>query len=220
MIPCTCPQGRIYADFLCLFFRIEVTSLRLKKLQTLLSVVLGKKGLSTAFALYEICRGWTISAEFKTRSFIQYHQMNVNRCSGKWVFWFIFFTKYLAVMVSWLTSVYWVSYVNVFKPSLKILFLELLPEEYLKLTGVVGWKLAARSWLLLCGEFPPLVLYWVLNKAASNIALNLLNMGIMIMIGICILWSCIRNIWWASVNMTLIWNMNTKAYLKCLSHFR
>ena len=56
-----------------------------------------------------------------------------------------FFTKYLAVMVSWLTFVYWVSYVNAFKPSLKILFLELLPEEYLELTRVVGWKLAAKS---------------------------------------------------------------------------
>ena len=65
-----------------------------------------------------------------------------------------------------------------------------------------------------------LVLYWILNKASSNITLNLLNMGIMIMTGIFILWSCIQNIWWASVNMTLIWNMNTKAYLKCLSHFK
>ena len=65
-----------------------------------------------------------------------------------------------------------------------------------------------------------LVLYWVLNKAFSNITLNLLNMGIMTIIGIFILWSCIQNIWWASVNKTLIWNINTKAYLKCLSHFR
>ena len=112
-----------------------------------------------------------------------------------------FFTKYLAVMVLWLTSVNWVSYVNVFKPSLKILSLELLPEEYLELTRVVGWKLTAKSWLLRCGEFPPLVLYWVLNKASSNITLNLLNMGIMIMTGIFSLWSCIQNIWW---------NMNTK----------
>ena len=126
-----------------------------------------------------------------------------------------FFTKYLAVMVSWLTFVYWVSYVNVFKPSLKILFLELLPEEYLELTRVVGWKLAAKSWLLRCGEFLPLVLYWVLNKAASNIALNLLNMGIMIMIGICILWSCIRNIgghlwiwlWFGTWIRKLTWNV-------------
>ena len=131
-----------------------------------------------------------------------------------------FFTKYLAIMVLWLTSVNWISYDNVFTPSLKILFLELLPEEYLELTRVVGWKLTAKSWLLRCGEFPPLVLYWVLNKASSNITLNLLNMGIMIMTGIFILWSCIQNIWWASVNMTLIWNMNTKAYLKCLSHLR
>ena len=128
-----------------------------------------------------------------------------------------FFTKYLAMMVLWLTSVIWVSYVNLFRPSL---FLELLSEEYLELTRVVGWKLTAKSWLLRCGEFPPLVLYWVLNKASSNITLNLLNMGIMIMTGIFILWSCIQNIWWASVNMTLIWNMNTKAYLKCLSHFK
>ena len=133
---------------------------------------------------------------------------------------FFFFTKYLAIMVLWFTSVNWVSYVNVFKPSLKILLVQLLPEEYLKLTGVVGWKLTAKSWLLRCGEFPPLVLYWVLNKASSNITLNLLNMGIMIMTGIFILWSCVKNIWWASVNMTLIWNMNTKAYLKCLSHFK
>ena len=58
---------------------------------------------------------------------------------------FFFFTKYLALMVLLLTSVNWVSYVNVFKPSLKILFLELLPEEYLELTRVVGWKLAAKS---------------------------------------------------------------------------
>ena len=131
-----------------------------------------------------------------------------------------FFTKYLAVMVSWLTFVYWVSYVNVFKPSLKILFLELLPEEYLELTRVVGWKLTAKSWLLRCREFPLLVLYWVLNKASSNVTLNPFNMGIMIMTGIFILWSCIQNIWWASVNMTLIWNVNTKAYLKCLSQFK
>ena len=129
----------------------------------------------------------------------------------------VFFTKYLAMMVLWLTSVIWVSYVNLFRPSL---FLELLSEEYLELTRVVGWKLTAKSWLLRCGEFPALVLYWVRNKASSNITLNLLNMGIMIMTGIFILWSCIQNIWWASVNMTLIWNMNTKAYLKCLSHFR
>ena len=129
----------------------------------------------------------------------------------------VFFTKYLAMMVLWLTSVIWVSYVNLFRPSL---FLELLSEEYLELTRVVGWKLTAKSWLLRCREFPLLVLYWVLNKISSNITLNLLNMGIMIMTGIFILWSCIQNIWWASVNMTLIWNMNTKAYLKCLSHFR
>ena len=128
-----------------------------------------------------------------------------------------FFTKYLAMMVLWLTSVIWVSYVNLFRPSL---FLELLSEEYLELTRVVGWKLTAKSWLLRCGEFPLLVLYWVLNKISSNITLNLLNMGIMIMTGIFILWSCIQNICWASVNVTLIWNMNTKAYLKCLSHFR
>ena len=51
---------------------------------------------------------------------------------------FFFFTKYLALMVLLLTSVNWVSYVNVFKPSLKILFLELLPEEYLELTRLVG----------------------------------------------------------------------------------
>ena len=100
-------------------------------------------------------------------------------------------------MVLWLTSVNWVSYVNVFKPSLKILFLELLPEEYLELTRVVGWKLTAKSWLLRCGEFPPLVLYWVLNKASSNITFNLLNMGIMIMTGIFIVWNCIQNFWWA-----------------------
>ena len=131
-----------------------------------------------------------------------------------------FFTKYLAIMVLWLTSVNWISYDNVFTPSLKILFLELLPEEYLELTRVVGWKVTAKSWLLRCGEFPQLVLCWVLNKTSSDITLNLLNMGIMIMIGIFILWSCIQNIWWASVSMTLIWNMNTKAYLKCLSHFR
>ena len=56
-----------------------------------------------------------------------------------------FFTKYLAVMVLWLTSVNWVSYVNVFKPSLKILSLELLPEEYLELIRVVGWKLTAKT---------------------------------------------------------------------------
>ena len=146
--------------------------------------------------------------------------MNVNRYSAKWIISFIFFIKYLVIMVLWLTSVNWVSYVNVFKPSLKILFLELLPEEYLELTRVVGWKLTAKSWLLRCGEFPALVLYWVRNKASSNITLNLLNMGIMIMTGIFILWSCIQNIWWASVNMALIWNMNTKAYLKCLSQFR
>ena len=122
-----------------------------------------------------------------------------------------FFTKNLAIMVLWLTSVNWVSSVNVSKPSMKILFLEFLPEEYLELTRVVGWRLTAKSWLLLCGKFPPLVLYWVLNKASANITLNLLNMGTMIMTGIFILWSCIQNIWWASVNMTLIWNMNTKA---------
>ena len=162
---------------------------------------------------------WNFSAEFKTRSFIQCHQMNVNRYSVKWIFRF-FFTKYLAIMVLYLTSVNWISYDNVFKPSLKILFLELLREEYLELTRVVGWKLTAKSWLLRCGEFPQLVLRWVLNKASSDITLNLLNMGIMIMIVIFILWSCIQNIWWASVNMTLIWNMNTKAYLKCLSHFK
>ena len=56
-----------------------------------------------------------------------------------------FFTRYLAIMVWWLTSVYWVSYVNVFKPSLKILFPEILPEEYLELTRVIGWKLTAKS---------------------------------------------------------------------------
>ena len=56
-----------------------------------------------------------------------------------------FFTKYLAIMVLWLTSVNWISYDNVFTPSLKILFLELLPEEYLELTRVVGWKLTAKT---------------------------------------------------------------------------
>ena len=71
-----------------------------------------------------------------------------------------------------------------------------------------------------CREFPPLVLYWVLNKASSSITLNLLNMGIMLMTGVFIIWRCSQNFWWASVNMTLIWNINTKAYLKCLSHFR
>ena len=136
-------------------------------------------------------------------------------------FYFIFFvTKYLAIMVLWLTSVNWLFYVNVFKSSLKMLFLELLPEECLELTRLVEWKLTAKSWLLRCGEFPPLVLYWVLNKASPNITLDLLNMRIIIMIGTFILWSCIQNIWWTSVNMTLIWNMNTKVYLKCLSHFR
>ena len=115
-----------------------------------------------------------------------------------------FFTKYLAIMVLWLTSVNWVSYVNVFKPSLKIFSLELLPEEYLEITRVVGWKLTAKTWLLCCGEFPPLVLYWVLNKASSNITLNLLNMGIMIMTGILSLWSCIQNIWW-SMNTKWLW---------------
>ena len=131
-----------------------------------------------------------------------------------------FFTKYLAMILLWLTSGNWVSYVNVFKPSLKILFLDLLPEEYFELTMVFGWKLTAKSWLLRCGQFLPLVLYWALNKASSNITLNLLNMGIMMMTGIFILWSCIQNIWWTSVNTTLIWNLTTKAYLKCLSHFR
>ena len=54
-------------------------------------------------------------------------------------------------MVWWLTSVGRISYVNVFKPSLmkypylKIFFLELLPEEYLKLRRVVGWKLISKS---------------------------------------------------------------------------
>ena len=98
-----------------------------------------------------------------------------------------FFTRHLAIMVLWLTSVNWVSYLNMVKPPLKILFLELLSEEYSGLTRVVGWKLTAKSWLLRCGEFPPLVFYWVLNKASSNITLNLLNMGIMIMTGIFIL---------------------------------
>ena len=146
--------------------------------------------------------------------------MNVNRYSVKWVFWFFFFFFHLIKMVLWLTSVNWVSYVHVFKPSLKMLFLELLPEEHLELTKVVGRKLTTKSWLLRCGEFPSLVFYSVLNKASSNITLNLLNMWIMIMTGIFILWSCIQHICWASVNMTLIWNMNTKAYLKCFSHFR
>ena len=110
--------------------------------------------------------------------------MNVNRYSVKWIFLFYFFvTKYLAIMVLWLTSVNWLFYVNVFKSSLKMLFLELLPEECLELTRVVEWKLTAKSWLLRCGEFPPLVLYWVLNKASPNITLDLLNMGIIIMIG-------------------------------------
>ena len=65
-----------------------------------------------------------------------------------------FFTIYLYIMVWWLTSVGRISYVNVFKPSLmkypylKIFFLELLPEEYLKLRRVVGWKLISKSWLL------------------------------------------------------------------------
>ena len=117
-------------------------------------------------------------------------------------------------MVLWLTFVNSVSYVNVFKPSLNIMLLELLPEEYLELTRVVGWKLTAKSWLLRCEEFPPLVLYCVLNKGSSNITLNFLNIGIMIMTGTFILWSFIRNIWWASVNMTLIWNMNTKSLLE------
>ena len=48
-------------------------------------------------------------------------------------------------MVLWLASVYWVSYVNVFKPSLKIYFLELLPEECLEFTRVVGCKLTAKN---------------------------------------------------------------------------
>ena len=48
-------------------------------------------------------------------------------------------------MVLWLTFVNLVSYVNVVKPSLNILFLELLPEEYLELTRVIGWKLTAKS---------------------------------------------------------------------------
>ena len=48
-------------------------------------------------------------------------------------------------MVLRLTSVNWVSYVNVFKPSLKIFSLELLPEEYWELTRVVGWKLTAKT---------------------------------------------------------------------------
>ena len=87
-------------------------------------------------------------------------------------------------MVLWLTSVNWVSYVNMFKPSLKILFHELLPEEYLELSKIVGWKQIAKSWLLRCGEFPPLVLYWVINKALTNIILNQLNKGITIMTGI------------------------------------
>ena len=56
-----------------------------------------------------------------------------------------FFTKYLAMILLWLTSGNWVSYVNVFKPSLKILFLDLLPEEYFELTMVFGWKLTAKS---------------------------------------------------------------------------
>ena len=56
-----------------------------------------------------------------------------------------FFTKYLTIMVLWLTSVNWISYDNVFTPSLKILFLELLPEKYLELTRVVGWKVTAKS---------------------------------------------------------------------------
>ena len=49
------------------------------------------------------------------------------------------FTKYLAIMVLRFTSVNWVSYVNVFKHSLKILFVQLLPEEYLS-----GWMEANR----------------------------------------------------------------------------
>ena len=127
---------------------------------------------------------------------------------------YFFFTKYLVVMVFWLTSVNWVSYVNVFKPSLKILFLELLPEEYFELTGVVGWKLTAKSWLLRCCEFPPLVLYWVLNKAYSNITLSLFNMGTMIMTGIFILWSLFRIpvghlwiwLWFGTWISKLTWN--------------
>ena len=67
------------------------------------------------------------------------------------------------------------SYVYVFKPSLtnypdsKIFSLELLLEECSKLIRVVGWNLfaewlTAKSFLLRCWEFLPLVLYWVLNK--------------------------------------------------------
>ena len=56
-----------------------------------------------------------------------------------------FFNDYLAIMVLWLTSVNRVSYVDVFRPSLKTLFLEPLPEEYLELTGVVVWKLTTKS---------------------------------------------------------------------------
>ena len=41
-------------------------------------------------------------------------------------------------MVLRLTSVNWVSYVNIFKPSMKTLFHELLPEEYLELNRIVG----------------------------------------------------------------------------------
>ena len=127
---------------------------------------------------------------------------------------FFFFTKYLAIMVLWFTFVNWVSYVNVFKPSLKVLFVQLLPEEYLKLTGVVGWKLTAKSWLLRCGEFLPLVLYWVLNKASSNNTLNLLNMRIMIMTGIFILKSLFRIfgrhlwiwLWFGTWISKLTWN--------------
>ena len=48
-------------------------------------------------------------------------------------------------MVLWLTSGSCVSNVNAFKPSLKILFLGLLPEEYLELTRVIRWKLTAKS---------------------------------------------------------------------------
>ena len=66
-------------------------------------------------------------------------------------FHFFFFTIWSCIMVWWLTSVGRISYVNVFNPSLmkyaylKTFFLELLPEEYLKLRRVVGWKLISKS---------------------------------------------------------------------------
>ena len=93
-------------------------------------------------------------------------------------------------MAWWLTTVGMVSNFNMFKLSLtnypySKIFRELLPEEYLKFSRVVGWNffaewLTTKSCLLPCGEFPP---YYF--------ELNLLN--IMIMKIIFILWSCIQN---------------------------